>query len=179
MPVNRIDSRAYALGLIHLAEACRALPRVEAELIAVQEALGERADWRRFMQDPQVTAEGKRHAVECLVGEQAHPVVIHFLCLLIEEKATQALDEIIAAFFREVADQREQISGELSTPVPISDARLALIAREAGRVIGKRVSLRVRTDRSILGGVRLKVGDFVMDGTLDHHLDRLRRRLAS
>ena len=62
------------------------------------------------------------------------------------------------------------------TARPLTPERTALIEKETGRLLGRTVSLRVRVDPKLLGGLYVRVGDFVIDGTVDTQLDALRKK---
>ncbi len=177
MPSTQAETDAYAAVLLNLARATDSLEPVEQSLADVVPVLHESEPLRAFVTDPVIDAEGKRRALRELLGDAVHPVLLGFLCLLVEQGGIARLKDIAAAFFEQVSDVRHSASGELVSPVELPAETVAAIEAETGRLLNKQVSLRTRIDRSLLGGVSVQVGDFVVDGTIDRQLERFRDQL--
>ena len=177
MPSDRPDIERYASALVALGRAAEALPQIEAQLGTVLTFLEEQHAIRRFASDPNVNVNGKARALEELLGADIHPVLIHFLQVLLAQHVFHHLNGIAAAFFAQVSARRDEITGELVSAAPLPEAKVAVIETEVGRILGKRVHLRPRVDSSIMGGLRVNVGDFVLDGTLTRQLETMRQTL--
>jgi F-type H+-transporting ATPase subunit delta len=133
----------------------------------------------RFLADTTLDNEGKRRALDELLSGHVHPVLLHFLMLLIEQNELRRFKNICHRFFDEVSAARRQVSGEITTACPLTPEQVKEVEREVGRILDRDVSLRVREDGGLLGGMRVKIGDFIIDGTVDARLDEMRRDLLT
>jgi F-type H+-transporting ATPase subunit delta len=176
---NPFRVERYADALVALGEGAGAASRVESELPWVADFLAGNEDVRRFMADPLLTLEGKRRALEDVLGPRVHPVLLYFLFILLSEGALRDLSPVVAAFFRKVSSARNRVAGEIVSSRALDGEKIATIEKETGRILGKEVQLRVRVDPSMLGGVLVRVGDFVLDATVEHQLDDIHRRLLA
>lgn len=177
MPDVQPDMERFADALIAMAQAADCLQQIETELTGVLPLIAESARIRGFLADPTIRTEGKRKAVAEVVGDGVHPALLCFLCFLVDEHQLTRMDDIAESFFEKVSGMREEASGELVSAVPLKGEKVALIEEETGRMLGRKVSLRTRVDPGLLGGLYVRVGDFVIDGTLDRQLDTLRQTL--
>ena len=89
------------------------------------------------------------------------------------------LQPIIEEFIALAAAARQKVSGELITVLKLDDATLARLVAELSRITGKSVELFQKIDPSILGGVIIKVGEQVIDGSLRRRLEKIQENLAA
>jgi len=172
------DPSQYADALIAMGQACNALPQIENDMLEALELLQSNAEMQQFLANPSVMQEGKTNALLKILQGRLHPVLVHFLAMLLTQHQLRAIKTIASSFFKQASELREQVSGDINTAVPISAERLAEIEEEVGSSLGKQVHLRHSIAPGILGGIYIKVGDFVIDGTVEHQLDTIRRQLT-
>jgi ATP synthase F1 delta subunit len=169
----------YADALVALGEAAGVLGRLEDDVGRVLELLKQQPDIPRFLRDPAIRLEGKQTALAELLHGKIQPVLLHFLSLLLEQGAFAKFDRIAERFFGRLSELREETAGELVTAAPLPPGKTEAIEQAAGRMLGRDLHIRVRVDPTLLGGMRLKVGDFIVDGTIDRQLDLIRKSLLS
>lgn len=166
-------------ALVALGEAFEAIPQFERELPAAADMLRSEEAIRRFLADPTVNDQGKCLALERILGANVHPVLMHFLAMLQRQNLLARLDDVAAAFSERVSLLGRKVAGELITARPLSDARVAEIETEVGRTLGKDVHLTMRVSEDLMGGVMVRVGSVVIDGTVDRRLEAIGKALAS
>ena len=179
MPEENNDVEQLADSLVSLGRATATLKRFDEDLMLTLETFEKNSQVRRFLADPAIRVEGKLSAVREILKDRVHPVLLHFLLILVEQDIISKLKPVADSFFRKVSGLRQRISGELVTALPLPPEKIAAIEKETGAILDKEVHLRVRVDPDILGGVFVQVGDFVLDGTIDHRLDSIRRQLLA
>ena len=167
----------YADALIALGKAGGALRTIEHDAIHLLDFLSESEAVQRFLDSETVAREGKRRAIQEVLKGHSHPLLIDFLVMLVSAGDLPLLGAIAERFLTKATEVHERISGEIHMAAPLSNHHLAEIESEVGRILNKQVSLRPRVVPGILGGILVKVGDFILDGTLDRQLDDARRQL--
>ena len=179
MAVHDRDKDKYADLLLALGEASGGLRTLERELTGLIDWYEDQSALRRFLGDPAVRLAGKRDALEEILGQEVSSELLYFLLLLQEHDAIRHLGEIAQAFRRKVSARREQANGDIVSPAPLPDEKVAAIEKEVGRILERDVHLRVRVAPHVVAGLLVQVGDFILDGTLDRDLDQVRRSLLS
>jgi F-type H+-transporting ATPase subunit delta len=76
------------------------------------------------------------------------------------------------------ARRREQLVARVIVALPLDEAHRERLSQALQRMYGRHVHLNVDVDPEVLGGIRVEIGDEVLDGTVARRLDDARRRLA-
>ncbi len=168
----------YAQALFELALERRALEAVEGDLDGLVTLVRESLDLRRLIASPRFTAEDKGKGLAA-VAERAGcgELTIRFLGLLAANRRASALPAIVVAFKALAAARRGQVSAQVVTAVPLSDAQTAALKSALRQAIGKDAQIDARVDPAILGGVKVRVGSRLYDASLKSRLDSLKYAL--
>ena len=174
-----IIARIYAETLLRLAERERAVEEIDAGVAVLGALLAEDERFARFLAAPQIAATAKRALVERALGERLPPALVKFLRLVIDKHREPMLGEILDAW-RELQDARaNRTTATLVTAAAVDDAMREGVRVALEGVTGKHVVLDTRVDPALLGGVVIRFGDTVVDGSIKSRLAALRQRLRA
>jgi F-type H+-transporting ATPase subunit delta len=166
----------YAEALFEAATEKDAVEPVAADIAAFAEAMRESAELRAALSSPEVDRRAKKAAVAGLT-EDAHPLTANFLQVLIDRGRMAEFPEVARAFEERVARAEHRLEVEAVTAVPMpDDLRKRVVQRIQGQT-GATVELTESVDPDIVGGLVLRVGGVVVDGSLRRRLDELRHNL--
>jgi F-type H+-transporting ATPase subunit delta len=130
--------------------------------------------------DPKITGEEKSKTLAQRLGE-INPLAIKLLLLLAAKGKLAAIDDI-AEDYQTLVDNYRGIEGteiaEITTAIPLDDADKLKIAQRITEIVGKPVQLRPKVDPAIIGGIIIRVGDKLIDGSLRSKLAALRKDLG-
>ena len=177
MPPKTIEH--YADALIAIGHAANALRAIEEDFVHLLDFMEESEELQRFLASATVSQTGKRRALQEILNKQIHPLLIEFLIMLLTAGDLAHLKTVAHCFFEKASQVHERITGEIHVAVPLSDDRVSSIETEVGRLLNKRVTLRTRVMPGILGGALIKVGNFIVDGTIDRQLEEAKRQLLA
>jgi len=169
-------AEVYAEALDGLVARGGEAARVPEELEAFREALAAEPRLRVFLATPAIPDEAKKK----LLRKALLPASLetaNFLQLLIDHRRLDLLDAICRALWHRRREREGRIEATAWVAHEATEALKRRIARAVERRYGKRVALSVEVHPSILGGILLRVGDEVFDGTLRGRLERVRRML--
>jgi F-type H+-transporting ATPase subunit delta len=107
-----------------------------------------------------------------------HPMLANFIGVLQQRRRLEVLFEIYPAFRAIVMAQRGEVEGTAESPHPLDEAQMSSLTALAGRLSGKQVQLHAAIRPELLGGVRLRVGNVLYDGSLRAALDQLASKLS-
>ena len=174
-PVVSGAAQRYAEALFDLALEEGALEKVENDLKSLAGLIAGSADFRSFLTSPVYGADEKARAVAAIAEKtELSPLTRNFLGVVAANRRLFALDGVIVAFMRRLAEHRGEVSAEATTAAPLNDEQTKRLRGEIERVVGKAVNLSVKVDKDLLGGMIVKVGSKMIDSSLKTKLNRLK-----
>jgi ATP synthase F1 delta subunit len=168
----------YAEALFESAERAGAVDAVARDLAEFSGAVDESADLREAIDNPEVDRRAKRRIIDALT-QGANPLVGNFLKVLVDRGRLGELREISRAFAERVDTAEARLEVEAITAIPLPADLRDRIVEQIQTKTGQSVVLTESVDPEIVGGLVLKVGELVVDGSVRHDLDRLAERLHS
>jgi F-type H+-transporting ATPase subunit delta len=164
----------YATALFEIARDGKALDKVEADIGALGEALATSADLRNVIASPVYSREDQGKAVKALADRMGlGPEVANTLGLMARNRRLFVLPGLIAQLKALIADHRGEVTAEVTTARPLSEAQLDELAGTLKKNVGKDVSLKVTLDESLIGGLVVKVGSRMIDTSVRSRLAAL------
>ncbi len=122
--------------------------------------------------------EAKKRIMERLFAAHVDMLTLHFLYLLVEKRREEVIDSIEDAF-KAIADSaRGIVRADVVSAVDLTDAELTTARSILQRLTGKTIEITKRTDPYILGGLVIRIGDKVIDGSIRGQLQQIRKALA-
>jgi F-type H+-transporting ATPase subunit delta len=173
-------SLQYANALADTALAQGTADAVAKQLADFGRVYGESVELRNFLASPAVDHAAKHAVVDKLVAQLGGGKILrNFLFVVADHQRTQALPEIIEAFW-DVLRQRQGIAeAEIHSAVELSAAQKAQFTQAIERLTGMRVETKYSLNPRLLGGAVLRIGDTIYDGSVRNRLNELRARLAA
>ena len=173
-----VAQRMYARALFEAARENGRLEQVAADLAALAGAVQDVPELRSFLANPEVDPAGKADALSEIAGD-ADELVHNFLRLVAEKGRAGELLEMNRELEALVAREENRLSLELTTAYELSDDEATSIVGAIEKASGRKVEATRSVDPDLIGGVVLKVGSFLADGSVRGRLERLRRELAT
>jgi F-type H+-transporting ATPase subunit delta len=169
----------YAEALYEAAVDAGAVPRVAADVEAFAETVEGSPELRATLDNPEIESGAKRSIVAAVAtAADAHPLVANFLQVLVGRGRIAELLEIIGAFRERVARAEARLDVEAVTAVPLpGDLRERIVATIQAKTSAT-VELTESVDPDVVGGLVLHVGEVVVDGSVRHRIEELRRELT-
>jgi F-type H+-transporting ATPase subunit delta len=133
-----------------------------------------------LMLNPAVPAPRKRAAMEQITRMSGFtPIVAKLLILLADRDRLALLKDIAAIYHDLLADRQNVVRAEVTSAEPLSNDRLHAIEQRLADVTGKRVAMKTKVDKGIIGGVIARVGSTVYDASIATQLKKMRERLTT
>ena len=164
----------YAAALFDIADERRTLDEVASDLRQLRAMLAASLDLSRLVRSPILTRGEQGKAISALAGQAGFSLLVgDFLAVVAKNRRLFAIPAMIEAYLGKLAERRGEITAEVVAARPLSDPQLALLSEQLRRSVGRRVSVDARVDSGLIGGMIVKVGSRMVDGSLKSKLQRL------
>lgn len=180
MSRGTVVAKRYAKALFQLALEQGVVSETEQQLKLVVSVVESDAQVRAFLSAPNISLEAKLKALKSGFAEdKAASIVLNTIGLLIERGREDMLDALLAAFLKVAGEVLRRADAHVITSKPLSEEEVQKIASQFGALLGKTVRVTAEVDPELLGGIKVKIGDTLYDGSLKSKLERLEKTLHS
>ena len=172
-----VETLAAQAALV-AAEADGVLDDVEDELFRFARLLEREPQLRAALTDPGLPDARKSGLLQALLGDRARPATVRLVEVAVTRPRGRSLETVLEELSRLAAARRQRLVADVRVAAPLDRDQAERLSRVLGRLYGRTVQLQVAVDRSVLGGVQVRVGDEVLDGTVARRLEEARRRVV-
>ncbi len=170
---------AYAEAVLDLAAKNAEEDKVLSELQLINVVFASDKDMHVVINHPAIRANQKKEVLKTVFGGKISILTDNLINLLADKRRLDLLP-FIESGYRELLNQRKNIvSALLTCSEPMADNNIANIKAQLTEHLGKRLELEVKVDPSLIGGVVLRLGDQVIDGSLKGRLKALEKTLMN
>lgn len=176
---NSMVAKRYALALLKIAKETDSLGVIEEELRVVKEVVQYNPELKAILNSSKLSIEKKKEILKTAFASVNVNVLNTLLILIDRHREDQIID--LADEFLELANEEMGVAeAEVYSTRALTDAEREAISSVFAAKIGKK-SLKIENivDSNLLGGIRLRIGNRIYDGSLRGKLDRLERKLLS
>jgi F-type H+-transporting ATPase subunit delta len=171
--------RNYAETLLILAKREGQEEEWGALIDSIASAISEDGMLRNFLSSPQIAATQKIEILEKALGRRVPHLFLRFLETVIMKRRQMVIPEIATEYRALIDEAEDRVHAAVSVAREPSEPERDALARQLSRLFGKRVVPHISLDPAILGGVIVKVGDTVMDGSVRRRLATLKSRMLA
>ncbi|MFZ0958805.1 MAG: ATP synthase F1 subunit delta [Candidatus Sulfotelmatobacter sp.] len=153
--------------------------RATGELRRVAGLLAESSDLRRVWDNPAIPAEQKRGLLDAIAKRDGiEKVVRNLVAVLIDHRRVKYLDALIQQLEKELDARLGFAEAQITSVRELSDAEKRGLETHVAKVTGKKVRAKFGQDSSLLGGVVVRIGSTIYDGSVKGQLEKIREQIA-
>jgi len=176
---NSVYARRYSQTVFKMALEAQELNRWQTDLRKIASLVRDEAVFT-LLENPDVSSDEKIRVLSERLGE-LNPMVLKLVSLL-AAKGRLGMITDIADEYQRLLDSYRGVEGveiaEVTTAVPLDDEDRLRIAQSITDMVGKPVALKPNVDTSLIGGIIIRVGDKLIDGSIRSKLAALRKEIG-
>lgn len=175
--VSGVSGR-YATALFELARDQNLVDEVKADLDKFEALLNDSADLKRLVRSPVFAADAQSRALSAVLDKAGIAgIAANFLKVLTANRRLFAVADVIRAYRALVAKFKGETTADVTVAEALSDKNLDALKVALKSVTGKDVALNVKVDPSIIGGLVVKLGSRMVDGSLRTKLNSIKHAM--
>ena len=170
-------AKRYAQAAFDLAKSQNAVERWEQDLQHLL-AVMRNPKVIEFFDNPSVPEDAKRQAIATILPAPEQRYVRNLANLLLERRRLSQLPDVVEHFRALALEDRGVAIADVSTAVELTPEETTRLVDQLNTLLGREVLLRTHVDPEIIGGIVVRVGDMLIDGSVRTQLQALRRQMA-
>ncbi len=168
----------YATALFELARDNKMLEAVGASLASLRRGMAESPELRELTTSPLVTREQATGAIGATAqAMRLDPLTANFLGVLAQNRRLAQLPNVIRAFNMLAAAHRGETTAEVTSAHPLDDGQVQALRQNLRSRLGRDVAVDLSVDPAILGGLVVKIGSQMIDGSIRTKLNTLAQQM--
>ncbi|WP_327326110.1 F0F1 ATP synthase subunit delta [Streptomyces sp. NBC_01210] len=175
--VDAVEELAATADLT-AAQRAGALDDVEDELFRFGRIVASNVGLRSALTDKSAPASAKGELLRSLLDGKANPATERLVIRLVTQPRGRSLEAGLESLSRLAAARRERMVAVVTSAVPLTDEQKQRLGAGLARIYGREMHLNLDVDPEVIGGVQVRVGDELINGTIAARLDEAARRIA-
>ncbi|MBQ8599431.1 MAG: F0F1 ATP synthase subunit delta [Oscillospiraceae bacterium] len=171
-------AKTYGDALYDLAVEEKLSTQLMEEVAVMAQAFNENPEFVKLLSTPALKKEERLSVLDNSFGGKVHAHVLNFMKILVENGTIAEFSSCADEFRRRYNKDQNIEEVTAVTAVALNDQLFAQLKQKLETMTGKTVLLQNKVDPSIIGGVRLEMEGIQLEGSVQHQLETLRRRLG-
>ncbi len=171
-------AKRYATAIFDLVMETKALKALEADIDALQGALGESAELRAVIASPLYSRDDQGRAMAALGRKMKLSQTMQgALGLMAQNRRLFTLPQVLGTLRRMIAEEKGEVTADVRSASVLTKAQADALAKALKAQIGKTVKLNVAVDESLIGGLIVNVGSKMIDTSIRSKLAALQNSM--
>ncbi|WP_146344237.1 F0F1 ATP synthase subunit delta [Falsiphaeobacter marinintestinus] len=167
-------AQRYAAAIFEIAKERKNLSGLETSINDLEAALNESADLRGVISSPLLSRAEQEAAISAVAKKmKLAGVMQNALALMAQKRRLFVVPALLRALRDQLADERGEITADVTTAQPLTDAQSKKLAETLTKRVGKAVTMNTAVDESLIGGLVVKVGSKMIDTSIRSKLASL------
>lgn len=168
----------YASAVFDLASEGKDLKALEADIVALEGAMTDSADFRTLLTSPLYSRDEQGGAITAIAKKmELSATTSNVLALLASKRRLFVLPQLVATLRERLAEERGEVTAEVTTAKALTKAQTDKLAATLKAQVGKTVTIKETVDESIIGGLIVKVGSKMIDTSIKSKLNALQNTM--
>lgn len=172
-------ARSYAETLFDLARRHEGVERYQEGIETVTRLIDENREFRLFLETPRIAAAEKKQVMRKAFASALPKPLLSFLLVVLDKRRQRLLRDIAREYHALVDEHLNRVHAEVTVARPLDEQGLRNVSDRLTALLGRTAIPHVRVKPEILGGIIVRAGDTIYDGSVRRRLEGMRKQLLS
>ncbi|MTT31000.1 F0F1 ATP synthase subunit delta [Terrilactibacillus sp. BCM23-1] len=175
--MSEVVSKRYASALFEVAKERGEVDTFEKDLILVNTTIVENDELNKVLNHPQIDRDDKKALVASIFNDAISQEIVNLLYVLIDRDRENIVLDILASYQVLADKERDILDVTVTTAKPLDEKGQSALSKKLSKAVNKKLRMHTKVDDSLIGGLLLRVGDKLYDGTISGKLARFRQEI--
>ena len=176
--IQRTLAKRYAAALLQVTDPEGTTEQTEELLLALKSAYEAQKPFRDTLATPRVPRKAKKEILRKIFEGRAPQSFIQFLYRLVDKNRLSIIPDVADTYDRLADASHGIVQVNVQSWRPLEEGHKTILSEKLARMTGKKVKVETETDPSLMGGMKVRIGDSVIDGSVAQRLKVLTERFA-
>jgi F-type H+-transporting ATPase subunit delta len=172
-------AKRYANAYLGLAIEKDILEKTREDMLLIKNTIDASSDFKMFLKNPIIKKDQKKAAVKQIFEGSVQDVTFEFYNLLARKDRENLLEDISNKFIELYNQHQGIIKVGVTSVKKLEEAQLKALKKSIEQTTGKKVEFNTDVDEELIGGLKIRIEDTVVDGSVKFKLSQLKDRLTS
>lgn len=172
-------ARRYALALYEISEQKDRIDSILQDLREIVDTIYNNKDFEEVIKHPQISTSKKKEIFSNIYKGNIDDELLAFLLLLIEKERILYIDEVLIQFEKINLEKNNTVIAQIKTVVPLTEDERQSLKSKLESMYSKNIIVNEEIDSEIIGGVYVRVGNDVIDGTIKAKLNDMKKLMLN
>lgn len=172
-------AKKYAAAMFELAQEENKLKLYGEQLEEIRQLFKSQPLLKAYMGNPQVQSAEKKELLNKVFGDDVDEIVRNFMLLLVDKHRITLIEEIVGKYQALSNEAQNIIIAHVTTAATMSEQQKNALTAKLEAITDKHIKLKTYVDKSIIGGIVVKMGDKLIDGSVTTKIKSLEKQLMA
>ena len=175
----KLDQKAkqYSEALFNVGVESQSEAEVKDSLINVCNAIRNSAEFRSFLLSKRVSNSDKAKATKEVFGNSCHKIVSEFIAVCKRENLVKIIPLVSKHYSLMISDKKNIVNVTADVTIDLSEDRKAELKKLLDQSLKKNTEISFKVNPDLIGGIRLRVGNELVDASIGNHLRNMRQKM--
>jgi len=173
-----VIAKRYARALLNIASEKKLYDPFAQDLSLLNATFELNPDFEVLLSHPRIALDAKKDMLKQAFSGKLSEDVLSLILLLVESNRENIIPDLVKEYIAMANDAQNIVDATVYSTFSLSEAELSKLSAEFGKTIGKTIRLKAVLDPSIVGGLLIRIGDRLYDGSVRGKLSRFRQTLV-
>lgn len=176
--IDKELAQRYSNALLELANGNLTKDNILDQISDIQTSINNSEDIQKIIYSPVISKDEKKNLLEKIFSKTTHNIVLNFLKLLIDKNRFDIFDSIVYEYHNEINKEKGLLTLKVTSAIELNENEKAMVKVKLEKALNKELELGWDVNSDIMGGLVFEANDNIIDCSLQHKLQEIKKKMT-